>query len=153
MVVTFIMVAMVIMVTKVTMDKMVIMDTQCYQSRIWDLAWHLAGYKGELWDFWAKLDLFWVLFKSLVPVETKSQICDLVRSTNWLPKAKNSAMNKSSFFATEFDSPFCILKLTLGRLNCRNKEMNITVVQDDPFCICSIMFIRRRITFLLSPLT
>ena len=51
MVVTFIMVAMVIMVT------------QCYQSRIWDLAWHLAGYKGELWDFWAKLDLFGVLFR------------------------------------------------------------------------------------------
>ena len=147
-----IMVVTFIMVTKVTMDKMVIMDightVLRYQSRLWDLAWHLAGYKSEIWDFWAILDLFW----SLVPVETKSQICDIVGCTNYLLKAKNSAMNKSSSFATEFDSPICILNNTFGRLNCRKKEINTTVIQDDPFCICLIMFIRRRITFLLSPL-
>ena len=62
--------------------------------------------KGEIWDLWAKLDLFGVLFRSQLRQSPK-----FVTSSDALitfQKQKDSSMNKSSLFATEFDSPFCI---------------------------------------------
>ena len=38
-------------------------------------------HKDEIWDLKAKLGLFWDLLRSLVPIGTKSQIWDLVAST------------------------------------------------------------------------
>ena len=48
---------------------------------IWDFAL-TSGYKGEIWDLQAKLGLFWYHFRTLVPIGTKSQIWDLVTSTD-----------------------------------------------------------------------
>ena len=48
---------------------------------IWDFAL-TSGYKGEIWDLQAKLGLFWDHFRTLVSIGTKSQILDLVTSTD-----------------------------------------------------------------------
>ena len=48
---------------------------------IWDFALS-SRYKGEIWDLQAKLGLFWDHFRTLVSIGTKSQIWDLVTSTD-----------------------------------------------------------------------
>ena len=42
---------------------------------------HLGTHWNEIWDSQAKLELFWDLLRSPVPIETKSQIWNLVAST------------------------------------------------------------------------
>ena len=61
-------------------------------------------HKDEIWDLRAELGLIWDHFRALVPIETKSQIWDIITSTVlviWI-----FSFPRPNFFETESETFF-----------------------------------------------
>ena len=51
-------------------------------------------HKDEIWDLRAELGLIWDHFRALVPIGTKSQIWDLITSTEFAKQKKLRELNR-----------------------------------------------------------